>query len=320
MGSRSEDVEPHDSGMLDVGDGQRVYWEVLGNPRAKPAVSLHGGPGSGSAREHARFFDLDRHRVVLFDQRGCGRSTPHVSDPGVTLETNTTQHLVGDVERLRQHLDVDRWLVLGRSWGSTLGLAYAQAHPERVTELVLGMVVTTTRAEVEWLTRDVGRIFPEAWERFRDGVPEGARDGSLADAYAELLSSTEPTVREQAARDWCAWEAVHMGGTAPNRPPDPRYDDPRFQMCFARLVTHYFRHAAFLDDGQLLRDAGRLADIPGVLAHGRLDLSSPLDVPWRLHQAWRASELFVIEDAGHSSQGGIGDVLIAATKRFAGQS
>jgi proline iminopeptidase len=309
-------LSPLDTGMLDVGDGQLVFWETVGSPSGRPAVSLHGGPGSGSSRDHARFFDLDRYRVVLFDQRGCGRSTPHVSDPTVTLEANTTQHLVGDIERLREHLGIDRWLVTGRSWGSTLGLAYAESHPERVSALVLGMVVTTTKEEVEWLTRDVGRIFPEAWQRFRQGVPETARDGSLVDAYAELLSSADAAVRDQAARDWCAWEAVHMAGVRTGRPADPRYDDPRFRMCFARLVTHYFRHAAFLDDGQLLRGAEDLAGIPGVMAHGRLDLGSPVDIPWRLHQAWRGSELFVIEDAGHSSEGGIGDVLAAAIERF----
>ncbi|HEY8217818.1 MAG TPA: prolyl aminopeptidase [Acidimicrobiia bacterium] len=312
-----EDVEPYDSGMLDVGDGQRVCWEVLGNPRAKPAVVLHGGPGSGCARKYTRFFDLDRHRVVLFDQRGCGRSTPHAGDPGVDLAANTTQHLVADIERLRDHLGIDRWLVFGMSWGSTLGLAYAETHPARVTELVLGMVVTTTRAEVEWLTRDVGRIFPEAWERFRDGVPQALRDGSLVDAYAELLSSDDAAVREQAARDWCAWEAAHVSATRSGQPPDPRYDDPRFQMCFARLVTHYFRHAAFLDDGQLLRDAGSLAGIPGVMAHGRLDLSAPLGVAWALHRAWPGSRLVVVEDAGHSADGGIGDAMTAAVRGFA---
>jgi proline iminopeptidase len=318
MGASGEDVEPFAGGMLDVGDGQRLYWEAVGTEGAKPAVSLHGGPGSGSSRDHARFFDLDRYQVVLFDQRGCGRSTPHASDPETSLATNTTHHLVRDIERLREHLGLEHWLVLGRSWGSTLGLAYAEAHPDRVTELVLGMVVTTTKAEVDWLTRDVGRIYPEAWERFREGVPAAARDGSLVDAYAELLASPDAAVRERAADDWCTWEAVHMAGVAARPSSDSRYDDPRFRMCFARLVTHYFRHAAFLEDGQLLRDAGRLAAIPGVLAHGRLDLSSPLDVAWRLHQAWPGSELHVIEDAGHSSDGGIGEVLTTATRRFAG--
>ena len=305
--------------MLDVGDGHRVFWETVGNPTGKPAVVLHGGPGSGSGQRHARFFDLRRFRVLLFDQRGCGRSTPHASDPAADLTVNTTQHLVADIERLREHLRIERWLVLGTSWGSTLGLAYAESHPDRVSELVLGMVVTTTKREVEWLTRDVGRIFPEAWDRFVAGVPEPARGGSLADAYAELLSSTDVAVRAQAARDWCAWEAADIG-TVPGQEADPRYDDPRFQLCFARLVTHYFRHAAFLDDGQLLRDIERLATIPGVMAHGRLDISSPLEIPWRLHQAWPGSELIVVEDAGHSSHGGIGDALTTATTRFAGRA
>jgi proline iminopeptidase len=308
-------LSPNDTGMLDVGDGQRVFWEIVGNPSGKPAVVLHGGPGSGSARKHARFFDLGRYRVLLFDQRGCGRSTPHASDPAIDLTVNTTQHLVSDIERLREHLGVERWLVLGTSWGSTLGLTYAESHPERVSELVLGMVVTTTKAEVEWLTRDMGRIFPEAWDRFRGGVPAAARDGSLVDAYAELLSSADAAVRQRAARDWCAWEAAHIA-TVPGHRPDPRYDDPRFQLCFARLVTHYFRYAAFLDDGQVLRDIGRLAAIPGVMAHGRLDLSSPLDIPWALSRAWPSSEFVVIDDAGHKGGTSMTTAIVNALERF----
>ncbi|PWU56605.1 prolyl aminopeptidase [Micromonospora sp. S4605] len=313
-----EAVQPYAHGMLDVGDGQLVYWETCGNPAGKPAVVLHGGPGSGATPSWRRYFDPARYRVVLFDQRGCGRSRPHAADPAVDLSVNTTDHLVADIERLREHLGVDRWLVLGASWGSTLGLAYAQRHPARVSELVLFSVVTTSRREVEWITRDMGRIFPAEWARFRDGVPAADRDGDLADAYARLLADPDPAVRERAARDWCAWEDTHVG-TVPGHRPDPRYTDPVFRMAFARLVTHYWRHAAFLADGQLLREAGRLAGIPGVLLHGRLDISSPPEIPWRLAQAWPDARLELLDAAGHGSGHGIGERVLAALDEFAGR-
>jgi proline iminopeptidase len=309
-------VEPYEAGMLDVGEGHRVFWEVCGKRDGEPAVVLHGGPGSGISPGFRRLFDPDAYRVLLFDQRGCGRSTPHASDPSVDLATNTTQHLLRDIERLREHFGLERWMVLGASWGSTLGLAYAESHPDRVTALLLGMVVTTTRREVEWVTRDVGRLFPAAWRRFRDGVPEADRDGSLVEAYSRLLHSPDPAVRDQAARDWCSWEDSHVA-VRPNHRPDPRFDDPRFRMCFARLVTHYWRHGAFLNEGQLLSGAGSLAEIPGVLVHGRLDVSSPLDVAWALHQVWPNSELVVVEGADHHLDHGLDNALVAATDRFA---
>src|SRR5919197_465810 len=214
--------------MMPTPDGHEIYWEVCGNPAGKPAVVLHGGPGSGCAPWWRDFFDLDGYRVLLFDQRGCGRSRPY------TLQANTTHHLIADIERLREHVGIERWLVLGGSWGSCLGLPYAQAHPERVTELGLFAVATGTRREVEWITRDVGRLYPAEWARFRDGVPEADRDGSLVDAYSRLLHDPDPAVRDKAARDWCAWEDAHVGS-----PPSPRYEDPVFRLNFARIVTHY---------------------------------------------------------------------------------
>ncbi|MFI0405332.1 prolyl aminopeptidase [Actinomadura sp. 3N508] len=243
MGHLYPQIEPHDHGMLDVGDGHRVYWETCGNPRGKPAVVLHGGPGSGCTPGWRRYFHPDLYRIVLFDQRGCGRSTPHAADPAADLTTNTTHHLLADLEHLRRHLRIDRWLIFGGSWGSTLGLAYAQAHPEHVSQIVLFSVVTTTRREIEWVTRDMGRIFPAEWARFRDGVPEADRDGDLADAYSRLLASPDATVREKAARDWCTWEDTHVA-TNPDHKPSPRFQDPTFRLAFARLVTHYWRHAA----------------------------------------------------------------------------
>lgn len=306
-------------GLLDVGDGNRVYWESRGNPHGRPAVVLHGGPGSGCGPAWLRYFDLDAYRIVLFDQRGCGRSTPHASDPAADLSTNTTHHLLADIERIRTHLGIDRWLVFGASWGSTLGLAYAERYPGRVSEVVLFSVVTTTRREVEWVTRDMGRLFPAEWARFRDGVPAAERDGSLVDAYARLLADPDPAVRDKAARDWCDWEDTHVS-LAPGHQPDPRYADPRFRMAFARLVTHYWRHAAWLEDGALLRDASNLAGIPGVLVNGRLDVSGPPDIAWQLAQAWPGCELVLVGEAGHGAgHPGMAEVLRAATDRFAGR-
>ncbi len=313
------ETEPYERGTLDVGDGQLLYWEVCGNPEGKTALVLHGGPGSGCTPFWRRYFDSDAYRVVLFDQRGCGRSRPHASEPDTDLSVNTTQHLLEDIEKLRRHLGVERWLVLGGSWGSTLGLAYAERHPERVSELVLFGVVTTTRREVEWVTRGVGRLFPKEWHRFREGVPEEERDGDLSAAYGRLLQHPDPEVRERAARDWCDWEEAHVRLRS-DQPPNPRYRDPAFRMAFARLVTHYWSHAAFLEEGVLLAQADRLSGIPGVLVHGRLDVSSPLDVPWELARAWSRAELVVIEGAGHSGHSGMEEAIVAATDRFAGRA
>jgi proline iminopeptidase len=311
VAARYPEVERYDQGMLEVGDGQLVYWEACGNPEGRPAVVLHGGPGM------RRLFDPDACRVVLFDQRGCGRSLPDAGDPATDLAVNTTHHLLGDLERLRRHLGVERWLVFGGSWGSTLALADAERHPDRVTELVLSAIGTTRRHEVEWLTRGVGRLFPEQWARFRDGVAVADRDGDLADAYGRLLADPDPAVRERAARDWCRWEDAHVAVRADHRS-DPRYDDPAFRMTFARLVSHYWRHAAFLEDGALLAGAGRLAGIPGVLVHGRLDVSSPLDIAWELARAWPDAELVVLDEAGHSARDpGMAEAVVAATDRFA---
>jgi proline iminopeptidase len=262
------------------------------------------------------YFDPSSYRIVMFDQRGCGRSTPHASDPAVELNANTTHHLLRDIERLRHQLAIERWLVFGGSWGSTLALAYAEHFPERVSEMVLISVVTTTRREVQWVTRDMGRYFPEAWTRFRAGLPEAEPDSDLIGGYARLLRDPNPTVREKAAADWCRWEEAHVAVHADSKP-SPRYEDPRFRMAFARLVTHYWQHAAWLEDGILLRDAGRLARIPAVLIHGRIDLSSPIDIPWQLSQRWPGSELVIVDDAGHGTgEPGMAAAVIAATDRF----
>jgi proline iminopeptidase len=310
------ETEPYDHGMLDVGDGQLVYWEVCGNPNGKPAVVLHGGPGSGAGPWWRRYFDPAAYRLVLFDQRGCGRSTPDAAEPDIDLSTNTTQHLIRDIEQLRNHLGIERWLVFGGSWGATLGLAYAEQHPEAVSEIVLFSVTNSTPREVEWITRDMGRIFPEEWARFRDGVPVDERDGNLAQAYSRLLHDPDPAIREKAARDWCDWEDTHVA-THANYKPDPRYQDPLLRLRLARLVTHYWGHAGWLEDGILLREATKLAGIPGVLVHGRLDISSPADTAWNLAQSWPDAELHLVEEAGHGTGArGMSELVIDALDRF----
>lgn len=307
-------IEPTEYGMLDVGDGHRIYWEVCGNPRGKPAVVLHGGPGSGCTADMRRFFDPDKYRVILFDQRNCGRSTPHAGDFATDLAANTTQHLLSDIEALRAHLKIERWLVLGGSWGVTLGLAYAEANPARVSQMVLFAVGTQRHSAVRWLYHDAGQFFPQAWSRFA-GHAGNAPD--LVEAYYRLLNDPDAGVREAAAQAWCDWEDAVVS-TAPNRKPGARYADPRFRMCFARIVTHYFRHNVWLEDGALLSGAKRLKDIPAVLIHGRLDMGTPLSGAEELSRAWPGSELIVVDEAGHELRTpGMRENIVAALDRFA---
>ena len=301
--------------MLDVGDGQSLYWEVCGNPFGKPAVVLHGGPGSGCSLSMRSLFDPRRYRIVLFDQRGSGRSRPHASDPAVDLSLNTTEHLLADIECVREHLAVDRWLVYGGSWGSTLALAYAQRFSRRVSEIVLAAVTMTRRSEVDWLCRGVGAFFPAQWECFRAALPGPDRDGDLVSAYTRLLVDPDRDVQQNAARSWWEWEQAIVSVESGGRP-NSRYDDPSFRLGFARLVTHYFSHAAWLADDQLLADADRLAGIPGVLIHGQLDIGSPLRTAWQLAQAWPDSKLVILPAAGHTSAS-LGDQVVAATDAFA---
>jgi proline iminopeptidase len=311
------EIDPYDSGMLDVGDEHRIYWECCGNPEGKPAIFLHGGPGSGCTPGQRRLFDPEVYRVILFDQRGSGRSRPLASDVDADLSTNTTAHLIADIEKLRQLHQVERWTaVVGMSWGSTLGLAYAQAFPERVGAMLLAAVGTTSRWEVEWITQDVGRIFPQEWDRFAGAVPERLRHLPLVDAYATMLFDPDPSVREHAAREWCIWEDAHVS-LAPGHLPSLRYEDPEFRLRFARLVTHYWRNAAFLEENQLLRDAPKLNGTPGVLIHGRYDVSGPLETAWRLSQRWTTSKLHVLQDAGHGGGDSFLTVVVDALNDFA---
>ena len=312
-------IDPHRHGMLDVGDGNRMYWETCGDPLGKPVVVLHGGPGSGCTTWHPRFFDPAAYRIVLFDQRGCGRSTPHASRPDIDLASNPTPHLIADIERLRELLDIERWLVWGGSWGSTLALAYAESHPARVTEMILWGITTGRRVEADWLFRGgVSPLFPEQWANLRAALPAGQRDGDIVEAYSAMLHDRDPDVRRRAAIAWCLWESA-----TPDWPPNPtrlasRYEDPDFALAFARLVTHYVRHDDFLEDGILLRDAHLLADIPGVLVNGRFDLQAPVANAWELSRAWPKAELVIVDDAGHAADDpGMTDALIRASDRFA---
>jgi proline iminopeptidase len=315
MAERYPEIEAYEHEMLDVGDGQRLYWEVCGNRNGKPALVLHGGPGSGCTPGLRRYFDPRAYRIVLFDQRGSGRSVPHASDPAVDLSSNTTHNLIRDIELLREVVGVERWLVWGSSWGATLSLAYAESYPQRVTEIVLGSVTMTRPADIHWLYHGVGRFFPEEWARFRDGVPVSERDGDLVAAYYRLLNHPDRVVREKAAREWCDWEDAVVS-LEPGYQRNPRYDDARFRMAFARIVTHYFHHHAWLEDGVLLRDAHRLAGIPGVLVHGRLDIGSPSITAWELAEAWPDAELRLVA-TGHTGGDDMTESLVEATDRFA---
>jgi proline iminopeptidase len=310
-------IEPHAHGMLELAGGDLLGWEVCGNPNGKPALVLHGGPGSDCTPWHRRLFDPARYRIVLYDQRNCGRSRPHAGAPGTDLSANTTDNLIDDIERLREHLGVRRWLVLGGSWGSALALAYAERFPLHVTELVLFGVTTGRREEFDWLFRDgLRRFFPEEWERRRAALPVADRDDDVVEAYHRRLYDPDPSVRERAAQAWCAWESA-TADWPPAPGLAPRFRDASFALAFARIVTHYVRHDAWLGDGAVLRDADKLVDIPGVLVNGRFDFQAPLATPWALHRRWPRSELVVVDDAGHAADHrGITEQLVRATDRF----
>lgn len=303
------EIEPYDHGMLDVGDGHRVYWEVCGNPKGKPALVLHGGPGAGCTPRARRYFDPEAYRVVLFDQRGCGRSTPHASSPVVDLSTNTTDHLVADIELLREFLGIDRWLVFAASWGSVLGLVYAERFPHRVSEMVHAGVATGTREETDLLTKGLAPMFPEAWARFRAHAPEG---DDLAAAYLELLLDPDPAVHMPAADEWCRWEAAMV----PPAPGPARFDPPEFRLAFARLVTHYWAHGSWLPEGIVIEEAWKLDGIPGVIVQGVLDLGNLIGTPWRLAHAWTGAELLLIPEADHGGNDALAEARVAATDKF----
>jgi proline iminopeptidase len=306
-------IAPYATGFLDVGDGHHIYWERVGTPGGKPAVFLHGGPGGGISPDHRRLFDPARYDLLLFDQRGCGRSTPHAG-----LTANTTWHLVADIERLRAMMGVERWLVFGGSWGSTLALAYAQAHVEQVSELVLRGIFTVRQREIDWYYQEgASRIYPDKWERFTAPVPVEERSDLVA-AYRRILTGEDRAAQRAAARAWSLWE-----GETIRLLPDPAlsavHDADDFALAFARIENHYFVHGGWLEEGQLIREAGRLAAIPGVIVQGRYDMACPAETAWALHRAWPQARFEMIEGAGHAyNEPGILDALIRATDGFAG--
>ncbi|WP_024799694.1 prolyl aminopeptidase [Nocardia sp. BMG51109] len=316
-----DSVEVRASGLLAIGDGHEVYWEESGSADGIPAVYLHGGPGGGlGAGAYRNKFDPARFRIIGFDQRGCGRSAPHATAPGYDLSKNTTPDLIDDIERIREHLHVDRWLVNGASWGSTLALAYAQAHPARVRGIVLVAVTTTDRFAVDWITETVSAIYPEAWDRLathaeQAGIGYRRGDGRIIEAYAQLMTHEDPAVRDRAARAWADWEDHHISIGSGGVQRNPRWEDAEFRELFATLVTHYWAHDGFLTP-PILERMDRLHGIPATLIHGRRDVSSPSGLVWRLHRAWPDSELIIDEGGGHGGTA-MGQAWHAANTRHA---
>ncbi|HEY4225741.1 MAG TPA: prolyl aminopeptidase [Pseudolysinimonas sp.] len=317
-------IEPHTTGMLEVGDTAAptrdlIYWEECGNPAGKPVVFLHGGPGAGCTPEHRRLFDPGRYRIVLLDQRNCGRSIPSASVHGTDLAANTTWNLVADLEALRESLGIERWQVFGGSWGSSLALAYAETYPDRVTELVVRGIFTLRPGELDWFYEgQCGTMAPEFWEGFVAPVPEAERrSGNFIPAYARLLADPDPAVHGPAAVAWSTWEASTI-----TLIPDPEtiaeFAEPAYALAFARIENHYFVHGGWFEPEQLIRDAGRLAGIPTVIVQGRYDLCTPPVTAWELHRALPGAEFVLVDDAGHAfDEPGILDALITATDRFA---
>ena len=306
-------IEPYNQGHLHVSPVHTMYYEQCGNPAGKPVVFIHGGPGGGCDGWHRQFFDPLTYRIILFDQRGCGRSTPHAS-----LQDNTIWHLIADMERLRDHLGIDQWQIFGGSWGSTLGIAYAEAHPERVSELVLRGIFLLRRSELLWFYQEgASQLFPDAWEDYLAPIPEVER-GDLMSAYYRRLIGDDPAERVACARAWSRWEGatsrLHYDAMMVSH-----YEEDAFALAFARIESHYFVHGSWLQyDDQLLRDIGRIREIPCVIVQGRYDVVCPMRSAWDLHVAWPEAQLHVVPDAGHSAlEPGIVDKLIEATDGFA---
>lgn len=300
MGALYPEAEAHAQGWLMVGDGHSIYWEEAGNPNGIPALTLHGGPGSGFSPSVRRFFDPAVYRIISFDQRNCGRSRPSAGEPQADLSANTTWHLVRDIEKLRDLFGIDQWVIYANSWGVTLGLAYAETHPERVRGMVLQGITTTRRSEIDWLYRGLGAQLPEAYAAFRAGVAADMPETGLVAAYNDLMFDADPVVRDKAAYDFHCWEAAMMlaepGGAWP-----ARWDDAKYRLARGRIVTHYFRHAAWLDEEQLLANAGRLAGIAGVLVQGSLDPQAPDRTALDVAAAWPGAQLVMLDGAGHSA-------------------
>ena len=303
------EVAPFGSGWIDVGAGHEIYYEECGRPDGRPCVILHGGPGGAINPTMRRFFDPARWRMTLFDQRGCGRSRPNAS-----LADNTTWALIEDIERLREQAGAEKWCVFGGSWGSTLALAYAITHPERVESLVLRGVFLLTARELRWFYQDGAcMLFPDAWERFCEPVPPAER-GDMIDAYRKLLTHPDRAVQARAATAWSQWEGDTMSIRGPEARP-PKFNEIDFAVAFARLESHYFVNGGFFpEDDWILKNIGKIGDIPGWIVQGRFDVVTPLEAAWRLNKAWPASRFEIIWDAGHAStEPGVIDALVRAT-------
>jgi proline iminopeptidase len=307
------EIEPYETGTIDVGDGHRIYYERCGTPGATPAVFLHGGPGGGCSPTHRRLFDPARYDVLLFDQRGCGRSTPHAE-----LEANTTWHLVAEIERLRALTGAKQWLVFGGSWGSTLALAYAQAHADRVSALVLRGIYLCSQEELDWFYQfGVSQMFPDKYARFASLIPPEER-GDMLGAYHRRLTSGPMADRIAAARAWSLYEGETIT-LLPDAANSAQHDDGHFALAFARIETHYFVNQCWLEPGQLLAGVAKLRHIPATIVHGRYDMPCPAHYAWALHEAWPEAEFHLVEGAGHAfSEPSILDQLIRATDRYAG--
>ncbi len=308
------EIEPYDHGMLDVGDGHELYWERVGTPGAKPAVFLHGGPGGGISPSHRRQWDPALYDVLLFDQRGCGRSTPFAG-----LEANDTWAIVADIERLREMAGHESWQVFGGSWGATLALAYAQTHPQRASELVLRGVFLARQKEKDWLYRyGASEIMAEAWAEFVSIVPEDER-GDLVRAFYRRLVGEDEAAKHEAARAWSLWEG-HVATLLPDAALIETFADPAKAVPMARIAAKFFLEDFWLEEGQLLKNAGKIADIPGIIVQGRHDICTPAVSAYELSQVWPAGKLWIVDDAGHSaSELGIIDGLVRATDRLAGK-
>lgn len=310
------ETEPYDHGMLDTGDGNQLYWECCGNPWGVPVLVLHGGPGSGCSTGARRYFDPSAYRIILFDQRNCGRSLPNAADYDCDLSHNTTWHLVADIERLRTHLGVERFVLFGNSWGTTLALAYAQSHPQCVTGMVLAGITTTRRSEIDWLCTGLARFFPREYAEFTRLIPPDLAPAGPLRFYQALLDGPDQAERQAAAVAWHRWEAAPILLADPDGLPR-RWANPRYLLARARIVTRYFHHQAWLSDGQLLLGAGALVGIPGLLIQGRFDLEAPLVTAWELAQSWPGSELIIVENAAHSTDNaGISAEIVAATGKI----
>lgn len=308
--------ELYAEGMLDVGDGHSVHWTASGNSTGVPALIVHGGPGSGSSAGHRRMWDPDRYRVIQMDQRNCGQSTPPAADPAVRLSDNTTAHLLGDMEQLREHLGIDQWVLWGGSWGTTLALVYAEKYPERVHGLILVFMMLGRMSDFTWLYQEMGRYFPAEWARFRDGAGGSERD--MLTAYNRLLNDCgDEAIQRKAALDWSRWEGI-ISSLDPGWEASDYFEDPDYCLQFARITTHYFSNGAWLEDDQILRDAHRLRDVPGVIIHGREDRANPYDMAWSLADGWPAGEFVTLHGAGHTPTSPLArDAVLAATCRFA---